>query len=146
MTFAEANAVEWIILDAFAGAREAMPTTNTARIHEWSLPERRAVAVDIRFYSWTALIVLVGGFDMHYSARELLSGLVGEPLCHGATITLTTPACRCRGTRLTIRLPSKWSTASSKLSPKAIGNCLRPKLDFVQFYPSETTPHREPCA
>jgi hypothetical protein len=34
-------------------------------------------------------------------------------------------ACRRRGMRLTIRPPSKWSMAPSRLFPRAIGSCLR---------------------
>jgi len=34
MTFTEANTVERMILDAVAGAREAKPSTNAARINE----------------------------------------------------------------------------------------------------------------
>ena len=63
MTFTEVNTVERMILDAVAGARVPEPSTNAARIHEWSPPEQRAVAVatDIRSFvsgalwaSWTA--------------------------------------------------------------------------------------------
>ena len=36
------------------------------------------------------------------------------------------PASKVRRTRSTMRPPSKWSTTSSKLSPRGTGNCLRP--------------------
>jgi Peptidase family S51 len=39
------------------------------------------------------------------------------------------PACQCRPTRLTIKPLYKWLMASSKLSPKAIGNGLCPSAD-----------------
>jgi dipeptidase E len=38
-------------------------------------------------------------------------------------------ACRFRATRLTIRPPSKWSTATSKWSPRGVGSYLLPNTD-----------------
>ena len=52
-------------------------------------------------------------------------------------------ACRCRRTRLTIRPPSKWSTAPSTSSPRGTGSCLPP---FCQSSVDRQNINGLPCA